>query len=111
MNTILCINGSDSMGHSGIQADIRTIKDLGGYAVTAVTSVTVQNHTGIRAVHELPSELVAGQIRAIYEEVRPNAVKVGMICDPHTIRIVRDEIVGCPTSSVRPSSSRPMAAV
>ena len=96
MNTILCINGSDSMGHSGIQADIRTIKDLGGYAVTAVTSVTVQNHTGIRAVHELPSELVSGQIRAIYEEVRPNAVKVGMICDPDTIRIVRDEIVGCP---------------
>lgn len=96
MNTILCINGSDSMGHSGIQADIRTIKDLGGYAVTAVTSVTVQNHTSIRAVHELPSALVAGQIRAIYEEVRPNAVKVGMICDPDTIRIVRDEIVGCP---------------
>lgn len=96
MNTILCINGSDSMGHSGIQADIRTIKDLGGYAVTAVTSVTVQNHSGIRAVHELPSALVSGQIRAIYEEVRPNAVKVGMICDPDTIRIVRDEIVGCP---------------
>lgn len=96
MNTVLCINGSDSMGHSGIQADIRTIKDLGGYAVTAVTSVTVQNHSGIRAVHELPSALVSGQIRAIYEEVRPNAVKVGMICDPDTIHIVRDEIVGCP---------------
>ncbi len=95
MNTILCINGSDSMGHAGIQADIRTIKDLGGYAVTAVTSVTVQNHKGIRDVHELPTELVAGQIRAIYEEARPNAVKVGMVNNPETIRIIRDEIVGC----------------
>lgn len=95
MDTILCINGSDSTGYSGIQADIRTIKDLGGYALTAVTSVTVQNNTNIRDIHELPSELVAGQIRAIYEDEHPKAVKVGMINDADTIRIVRDEVVGC----------------
>lgn len=96
MNTILCINGSDSMGHSGLQADIRTVKDLGGYAVTAVTAVTVQNHTNILGIHELPTELVVEQIRAIYNEERPKAIKVGMINNVETIRAVRDEIVGCP---------------
>lgn len=96
MNTILSINGSDSMGHSGIQSDIRTIQDLGGYAATAVTSVTVQNAHGIADVHELPSELIVGQIRAIYEESRPKAIKIGMINDAETIRRVREEIVGCP---------------
>lgn len=96
MNTILCINGSDSTGHSGLQADIRTIKDLGGYAVTAVTSVTIQNNGGILNIHELPTELVAGQIRAIYDDERPKAVKVGMIDNAETIRTIRNEIVGCP---------------
>jgi len=96
MTNILSINGSDSMGHSGIQADIRTIQDLGGYAVTAVTSVTVQNSNGIADIHELPAELVAGQIRAIYEEERPQAIKIGMVNNPETIRRIREEIVGCP---------------
>ncbi|MBQ0057271.1 MAG: bifunctional hydroxymethylpyrimidine kinase/phosphomethylpyrimidine kinase [Bacteroidales bacterium] len=95
MKTILCINGSDSMGHAGIQADIRTIRDLGGHAVTAITSVTVQNSMGIADVYELPPDLVAGQVRAIYEETRPDAVKVGMMGNPETIGKVRDEIVGC----------------
>lgn len=95
MNNILSINGSDSMGHSGIQADIRTIQDLGGYATTAVTSVTVQNNHGIAIIHELPTELVIGQIRSIYEEERPKAIKVGMINDSETIQKVKEEIVGC----------------
>lgn len=95
MTSILCINGSDSMGNAGIQADIRTIKDLGGYAVTAVTSVTVQNSQGITQIHDLPTKLVIGQVRAIYEESHPNAIKIGMINDPETISAMRHEIVGC----------------
>ncbi len=95
MNNILSINGSDSMGHSGIQADIRTIRDLGGYATTAVTSVTVQNRHGIADIHELSAELIAGQIRAIYEEEHPKAIKIGMINNAETIRRIREEVVGC----------------
>lgn len=95
MNTVLCINGSDSMGHSGIQADIRTIKDLGGHAVTAVTSVTIQNSQEIIDVHELPSDLVVGQVKAIYEETLPQVVKIGLINTPKTISAIRHEIVGC----------------
>lgn len=96
MKTILCINGSDSMGHSGIQSDIRTVKDLGGYAVTSITSVTAQNSLGITNVHELPASLVVGQIRAIYGETHPEAVKVGMVDNPETISGIRNEIIGCP---------------
>lgn len=95
MKTILCINGSDSMGHAGIQADIRTTRDLGAQCVTAVTSVTVQNQSGISQILDLPTDLVDGQVRAIYDDLRPHAVKIGMINDAETIRRVRDEIVGC----------------
>lgn len=96
MPSILCINASDPLGHTGLQADIRTIRDLGAQALTAVTAVTAQNHTGIVDSLDLPTSLVAGQIRAIYDEARPHAVKVGMLNSPETIRMVRDEIVGCP---------------
>lgn len=95
MASVLCINGSDSMGHSGIQADVRTISQLGGYAVTAVTSVTVQNSSGIDEVYALPSHLVVGQVKAVYDEIRPDVVKVGMIDDSATIQGIRNEIVGC----------------
>lgn len=93
-HTILCINGSDSTGQSGIQADIKTAKDMGGYAVTAVTSVTVQNQVNIAQVLELPSELVVGQIKAVYDDLHPKAVKVGMINDAEAIKGIRDIIVG-----------------
>lgn len=90
----LCINGSDSLGNAGIQADIRTIKDIGGYAVTVVTSVTVQNSQGIIHVHELPCDLIVGQVKAIYDEMCPRVVKVGMVNDAETIRCIAKEIVG-----------------
>ena len=84
------------MGHAGIQADIRTIKDFGCYAVTAVTAVTIQNSMGITDVHQLPTDLVAGQVKAVYEETVPHAVKVGMTDNAETIRAISQEIMGCP---------------
>ena len=92
---ILSISGSDSTGSSGIQADIRTIRDLGAHAVTAITSVTVQNSSGIVSIDEMPAAVVAGQIRAVYEECRPRAVKVGMVNSPDSIHQLRDQIIGC----------------
>ena len=83
------------MGHAGIQADVRTIKDLGGYAVTVVTAVTIQNSMGITSVHQLPTDLVLGQLRAVYEEMRPQAIKVGMMDNARTISSIAKEIVGC----------------
>lgn len=95
MNPVLCINGSDSLGHAGIQADIRTIKDIGCYAITAITAVTVQNSMGITDVHKLPAPLVAGQIRAIYKEIKPQAVKLGMVDNAETIHAIAREIANC----------------
>lgn len=95
LTTILSINGSDSTGRSGIQADIKVMKDMGCEAMTAVTSVTVQSSQGIAHISSLPSEVVCGQVRAVYSDCRPRAVKVGMISGAGTIRQVRDEIMGC----------------
>ncbi len=95
MKAVLCINGSDSMGNAGIQADVRTIKDMGGYAVTVVTAVTIQNSMGITNVHQLPTDLVIGQVKAVYEEMVPQAIKVGMIDNATTISAISKEILGC----------------
>lgn len=92
---ILIINGSDSTGASGIQSDIKVVKDLGAYAVTAVTSVTVQNTKGISLVNELSTDIVVGQIHSVFEDCRPKAVKVCMVNNVATIRAVRDAIAGC----------------
>ncbi len=96
MKSVLCINGSDSMGHAGIQGDVRTIKDLGGYAVTVVTAVTIQNSMGITGIHQLPTDLVLGQVKAIYEEELPHAIKIGMMDNAETIRAISQEILACP---------------
>lgn len=96
MVSILCINGSDSTGRSGVQSDIKTAHDLGGEALTAVTSVTVQNQSGILRVHDLPPELVVGQVQAVCDDYRPQAVKVGMVDHPKSIASIADAIDGCP---------------
>ena len=93
MKTILTITGSDSTGGSGVQADIRTIAALGGYAVSAVTSVTVQNTLGIQAFYDLPAEIVRGQIEAIINDMEPDTVKVGMIRTTETLAVVVDALL------------------
>ena len=93
LKTILTITGSDSTGGSGVQADIRTISALGGYAVSAVTSITVQNTLGIQAFHDLPADIVKGQIEAIINDVQPDTVKVGMIRTTETLTVVVDALL------------------
>ena len=87
---ILTITGSDSTGGSGVQADIRTISELGGYAVSAITSITVQNTLGIQAFFDVPAEIVSGQIEAIMNDIQPSIVKVGMIRRVETLEVVID---------------------
>jgi hydroxymethylpyrimidine/phosphomethylpyrimidine kinase len=78
---VLIIAGSDSGGGAGIQADIKTVTALGGYAATAVTAITVQNTLGVQAIHPLPPELVEAQARAVLEDIGADAIKVGMLGD------------------------------
>ena len=76
---ILTIAGSDSGGGAGIQADIRTISSLGGYPITAITAITVQDTTGIHNVTPVSPEIVIEQIETIVQDMKPSAVKIGML--------------------------------
>jgi hydroxymethylpyrimidine/phosphomethylpyrimidine kinase len=76
---VLVVAGSDSGGGAGLQADIRTITRLGGYAMTAVTAVTVQNTLGVFAVETMPAWLVADQMRTVLDDIGADAIKIGML--------------------------------
>ncbi len=89
---ILTITGSDSTGGSGVQADIKTISELGGYAVSAITSITVQNTLGIQEFFDIPADIVSGQIEAIMNDVQPGIVKVGMVRRVETLNVVIDAL-------------------
>ncbi len=89
---ILAIAGSDSSGGAGIQADIKTITMLGGYAMTAITAVTAQNTRGVTAVETLPPDLVAKQIDACLEDIGADAVKIGMLGSADVAEVVADRL-------------------
>ena len=90
---ILTINGSDGAGVVGVQADIRTISALGAYALTAITSVTTQNENGETFIVDLSPEMIIGQVRAIVKESHPKVVKIGLVRDTSTIKMLKNEIV------------------
>ena len=89
---ILIIAGSDSGGGAGIQADIKTVTMLGGYAMTAITAVTAQNTLGVQAVHTIPADLVVKQIDSVLSDIGADAIKIGMIGTPETANAVADRL-------------------
>ena len=76
---ILIIAGSDSSGGAGIQADIKTVTALGSYAMTAVTAITAQNTTGVSSVVPIHPKEIAKQILFTCKDIRPDAIKIGML--------------------------------
>ncbi len=91
--TALSIAGSDSSGGAGIQADIKTMSAIGVYGMTAITAITVQNTIGVTAVQGINPDIVAGQIDAVYGDIRPNAVKIGMLFSAETVEAVADALI------------------
>lgn len=77
--SVLTIAGSDSGGGAGIQADLKTFSALGCYGTSAITAITVQNTLGVTGIHSIPADIVAGQIRAVMDDIVPSAVKIGMV--------------------------------
>ena len=77
-STILTITGSDGTGLSGVQADMKTISALGGYAMSAITCITVQNTLGIQEFYDLPAAVVRSQIEAVVNDIEPQVIKVGL---------------------------------
>lgn len=92
MRTALSIAGSDSSGGAGIQADIKTMTMNGVYAMTAITALTAQNTTGVRAIEEVAPGFLAQQIDAVFEDIRPDAVKIGMVASAELIRVIADRL-------------------
>ncbi|CTQ51246.1 bifunctional hydroxymethylpyrimidine kinase/phosphomethylpyrimidine kinase [Jannaschia donghaensis] len=91
---ILSIAGSDPSGGAGIQADIKAISANVGYAMAAITALTAQNTRGVRAVQIVPPDIIADQIAAIRDDIRIDAVKIGMLGDVATINVVARALDG-----------------
>jgi hydroxymethylpyrimidine/phosphomethylpyrimidine kinase len=88
LGRVLVIAGSDSGGGAGVQADIKTITALGGYAATSITAVTVQNTLGVTGVHPIPLEFIAAQARAVLDDIGADAIKTGMLGDVGVVETV-----------------------
>ncbi len=88
LGRVLAIGGSDSGGGAGVQADIKTITLLGGYAACAITAVTVQNTLGVHAIHSLPAALVDAQARAVLDDIGADAIKIGMLGDVDVLETI-----------------------
>ena len=87
---VLTIAGSDSGGSAGLQADLRTFALLGVHSLVAVTAVTVQNSLGVKGFHEIPTDIVAGQIAAVATDIGIQAAKTGMLASSDVIETVAD---------------------
>lgn len=92
MRTALTIAGSDSGGGAGIQADIKTFSALGVFGMSVITAITAQNTCGVINIRELDDEIIADQIMAVYDDIRVDAVKVGMLASAAITRLVAAEL-------------------
>ncbi len=87
---VLTIGGSDSSGGAGVQADIKTITLLGGYAASAITAVTVQDTHRIHAIHPIPPDLIVAQARAVLDDIGADAIKTGMLGGKAVVEAIAD---------------------
>jgi len=90
MKHLLTIAGSDSCGGAGIQADLKTFSALATYGMSVITAVTAQNTTGVAGIHELPGSMITGQIDSIFEDIRVDAVKIGMVANEDIVQAIAD---------------------
>ncbi|MBO5324013.1 MAG: bifunctional hydroxymethylpyrimidine kinase/phosphomethylpyrimidine kinase [Oscillospiraceae bacterium] len=92
MKTALSIAGSDCSGGAGIQADLKTMTMNGVYGMSAITALTAQNTTGVSAIMEVTPEFLQQQIDMIFDDIRPNAVKIGMVPSPALMETIADRL-------------------
>jgi hydroxymethylpyrimidine/phosphomethylpyrimidine kinase len=92
MKTALTIAGSDSIGGAGIQADIKTMTVNGVYAMSAITALTAQNTMGVTAISTVTPQFLQQQIDAVFSDIRPDAVKIGMVATPELIHVIAERL-------------------
>ncbi len=90
LGRVLVVAGSDSGGGAGVQADIKAVTAMGGYAATAIAAVTVQNSIGVHGVHPIPPEVVRAQALAVLDDLGADAIKTGMLGDAATVEVAAD---------------------
>lgn len=93
MGTALSIAGSDSCGGAGIQADIKTMTMNGVYAMSAITALTAQNTTGVTGIMEVTADFLRQQIDAVFEDIYPDAVKIGMVSSAELIEVIAERLI------------------
>ena len=94
LNTVLTIAGSDSSGGAGIQADLKTMLAHGVYGMSAITALTAQNTTGVAAIAKTDSKILSAQIDSVFEDIFPDAVKVGMVFSADLAGIIAERLRG-----------------
>tara|TARA_B100001123_G_scaffold392983_1_gene472620 strand:- start:36 stop:848 length:813 start_codon:yes stop_codon:yes gene_type:complete len=97
---VLIIAGSDSSGGAGIQADIKTVTAIGSYAMTAVTAITAQNTTGVNSITPIPPEEIKKQILFTCKDIKPDAIKIGMLHSAEVIMSVINSLKKVKTSKI-----------
>ncbi|MGZ9115148.1 MAG: bifunctional hydroxymethylpyrimidine kinase/phosphomethylpyrimidine kinase, partial [Brevundimonas sp.] len=95
LGRVLIIAGSDSGGGAGVQADIKAVTAMGGYAATAITAITVQNTLGVHGVHPLPLDLIEAQARAVLDDIGADAIKTGMLGSREVVERVAAILDSC----------------
>lgn len=93
MKTALTIAGSDSSGGAGIQADIKTMTTNGVFAMSAITALTAQNTVGVQGIFEVSPEFLSMQIDSVFSDIRPDAVKIGMVSSAQLISVIADKLM------------------
>lgn len=92
MKKVLTIAGSDCSGGAGIQADVKTMSALNVYGMSVITALTAQNTTGVYEIYEVTPEFVAKQLDCIFTDIRPDAIKIGMVSNEEIIRIIAEKL-------------------
>ena len=92
LKTALTIAGSDCSGGAGIQADLKTMTMNGVYAMSVITALTAQNTTGLRAIQESTVDFLKQQLDSVFEDIYPDAVKIGMVASSDLIRVIADRL-------------------
>ena len=92
MKTALTIAGSDSSGGAGIQADLKTMIANGVYGMSAITALTAQNTTGVQGIFEVTPEFLEQEIDSVFTDIRPDAVKIGMVSSAGLIKSIAKKL-------------------
>lgn len=93
MKKVLTIAGSDSCGGAGIQADLKTMSAIGVYGMSVITAVTAQNTMGVVDVLEIDKDMVSKQIQCIFEDIKVDAVKIGMVSNAEIINVIKESLI------------------